>query len=176
MLSWHFPSPGGLGARSFTSGSLHSWRTGLRPLLCTSSGEEGAALRVCLLPVQNSCIPALVYSSALGTCSDPTEGFWGTAFPHEPGALAGTGRAEGGSEKPASEGLQNYVFAVVGQPAQPSADLLSAEALFRAWRSRTPLKRAHGLSPTRHFPAAVLLHPRCQDLSHLLGTGAVPRS
>lgn len=73
--------PRRLRAGSFpSSGSLPSWRTGLRPLLCTSSGEEGAAPRVCLLPVQDSCIPALVYSSAPGTCSDPTEGFWGTAF------------------------------------------------------------------------------------------------
>lgn len=46
-------------------------------------GEEGAKLRVYLLSVQNSCIPSLVYSSALGTCSDPAKGFWGTAFPQE---------------------------------------------------------------------------------------------
>lgn len=90
-------------------------------------------------------------------------------------------REEGRSQQ--SEGLQKYVGVVVGQPAQPSADLLSVEALFRAWRCRTLLQRARGLPPTRRFPAAVLLHTHgarisatssARELSH--GATKAPRA
>ena len=50
-----------------------------------------------------------------GHTQTPAKGFWGTTFPHEPGALVGTqDKHKAGGEKPANGLLQKYVFKVVG--------------------------------------------------------------
>lgn len=154
MLSWHFPSPGGFELGRFP------------PPAASPAGERGYGLCsahpagrreprrvfVCCLCRIPAFLPLFTHLLP-GRAQTPQRAFGAPHFPPpppllpEPRALAGTGRAEGGSEKPASEGLQKYVGVVVGQPAQPSADLLSVEALFRAWRCRTLLQRARGCPP-----------------------------
>lgn len=174
--------PRRLRAGSFpSSGSLPSWRTGLRPLLCTSSGEEGAAPRVCLLPVQDSCIPALVYSSAPGTCSDPTEGFWGTAFsPPRPSSPSPELLLEQDEQR--EEARSQQVRDCRSMLAWWLGNQLNPLRICSPWRHYSvpggagPYYRGHGAAPRSPFPSScVVAHPRGQDLSHLLGTGAVPR-